>query len=116
MRGKVLRSFVSNEPRVRASRGETIELPEDVDWVRAGLVEELPDEEPPVIDLDELNVPGMDKKYQNRIKKLVEDASLVTPEKAVSREKGKGESQKAKGQGQAVAPTKKPTSRSKTKK
>ena len=80
---------MSNQPRMRASRGEIIELPEDVDWVRAGLVEVLPDEPKPEIDLEELEIPGMDKKYQNRIKKLVEDASLAAPEKAVTREKGK---------------------------
>ena len=80
---------MSNQPRMRASRGEIIELPEDVDWVRAGLVEVLPDEPKPEIDLEELQIPGMDKKYQNRIKKLVEDAALAAPEKAVTREKGK---------------------------
>jgi hypothetical protein len=120
MRAKVLRSFVSNQPRVRASIDEIIELPEDVDWVQAGLVEVLPDEPKPEIDLDELNDPEIPKKYQNRLKKLVEDAALHTPEKAVSRSTGsrpkaKVESKKPvrqskpstrKGQGQATAPTK----------
>lgn len=95
MRAKVLRSFVSNQPRIRASVDDIIEMPEGVDWVRAGLVEILPDEPMPKIDLDELNVPGMDKKYLNKLKKLVEDASLKTPEKAVIREKGKSSQEEA---------------------
>lgn len=80
---------MSNQPRMRASVDEIIELPEDVDWVKAGFVEVLPDEPKPEIDLDELKVPGLKKKYQNSLKKLVEDATLAAPEKAVTREKGK---------------------------
>lgn len=102
MRGKVLRSFVSNQPRVRASRGEIIELPEDVDWVRAGLVEELPDEEPPVIELDDSDLPDEVKKYTKNLRKMVENTSLKTPEKAVTRSTGKQPA------------SKKPASRSKT--
>lgn len=88
MRAKVLRSFVSNQPRMRASTGETIEVPDGVDWVKAGFVEPLPDEEMPEIDLEALKVEGMDKKYQNRLKKLVEDTTRKTPETAVTRAKG----------------------------
>ena len=103
MRAKVLRSFVSNQPRFRASAGEIIEMPEDVDWVKAGFVEILPDEPKPEIDLAELAAYGVDKKYQNKFKRLVEDASLKTPEKATIRSTGK-------------QPTKKPASKPRSRK
>lgn len=88
MRGKVIRSFASAQPDFIGSEGDVIDIPDGCDWVRAGFVEILPEEPRPAIDLESLKVEGIEKKYQNRLKKLVEDTTRKTPETAVTREKG----------------------------
>jgi hypothetical protein len=94
MRGKVIIGFASANPDFNGSEGDVIDIPDDVDWVRAGFVEVLPDEVRPVIVLDESELPDEVKKYTKNLKKMVEDTSMKTPEKAVTRQKGKGESRK----------------------
>lgn len=117
MRVLVVKSFVavipsprmSRERKVRGVAGEIINMPPDVDWIKAGLVIPAPGEKilPPPLPIgrtdyveEEDEDEGEDLDYQFKKVHTIEEAIVKVPEKAVVRPAGSGKKKpkpKAKG-------------------
>lgn len=113
MRVRVLRSFVavipspreSRERTVRGVKGEVINMPPGVDWIKAGLVtpadgEKMPPAVPPLpigkFDFEEEeDDDGEDQEFKFKKVQNIEEAIVKPPEKAVTRSKSRSKAKPA---------------------
>lgn len=96
MKVRIIKSFVCSKPVFRGIAGRVIELPPDVDWLQAGLVELMPGEKLPAVKkrkeefvIDDEDDGDEDLKLSFKKVKTIEEATITPPEKAISRKKKK---------------------------